>query len=76
MGKMDLPGLGDSATWGAVWHPNDPRRDDGAEDRMAADLWHTSETVRYHLEQVEKLIDKGDFAAAQVEFDKIAEVTL
>lgn len=23
-----FPGPGDARTWGAVWHPNDPRQDD------------------------------------------------
>ena len=23
--SRDMPGFGDEITWGAVWHPNDPR---------------------------------------------------
>jgi hypothetical protein len=68
--------IGEPSRLGAPIHPNDPEQDECAGAGIAADLWHASETVRYHLAQFEKLIEAGDFAAAQVEFDKIAEVTL
>lgn len=73
---MGMPGFGDSATWGPVWHPNDPRRDDSAADAFEAALGHAMETVQYHLDQAQKLIEKGDLKAAHIEYNKIAEVEL
>lgn len=32
-----MPGPGDDATWGPVWHPNDPRRDDPDDESVSAD---------------------------------------
>ena len=31
------PGPGDVETWGPVWHPNDPRRDDPDDESVSAD---------------------------------------
>lgn len=38
MNAAQIPGIGDPETWGAVWHPNDPRMPDDDNDDGTLDL--------------------------------------
>lgn len=34
--SRDMPGFGDEITWGAVWHPNDPRTPEPPDEDLDA----------------------------------------
>lgn len=85
---MDLPGYGDSITWGPVRYQNDPRQDDDCEfiqwvestieelEAVARDNADSetvcADDVLYGIKEVRRLIDDGMVCKAEKKLNRMS----